>query len=820
MANEFKHKSVGTELTQTEFEAVGGHVLDSQARGDIIYASSTTQLSRLGVGGAGAVLTSDGTDPVWDTTWSPTGHLIPASDDSYDLGSASAAWQDLFLEGDITLTDAGTLATSAGALTVTSAAAATWSTSAGALTLNGTGGVNLQEGGSTIISISDARALATTNTASVDLDATGAIQVNSSGGALSIGNDNVDQTINIATAGTRTLNIGIGDGTDITTTVVKGTLSVGVDDAGYDVVFYGDTASANMTWDTSADDLILNGAARIVVPDGQLVLGSTAVGSTAAELNLLDGSAKSTSSITLADADAFIVIDGTTTKQIPASDLATYITSEGSMNSFQLEDDSGDEVTINNANEIKFIGSGITTNWTDTDNGTDGDPYDMTFTVDAAQTGITSVYNASLAVGYGASHANIDFSTDNAIILDIDGTQQVKLVDGVLQPITDSDVDLGTTGVRWKDAFVDSLTVTDNVIVSGNLTVNGTTTTVDTATLAVVDPIVHLQTASDGGALGSDTNKDVGIAMQYHTGSAAKQAFLGIDDSDSYKLMFIPDASLSSEVVSGSVGTIKANLEGDVTGDVTGNTSGTAATVTGAAQSNITSLGTLTTLTVDNVIVNGTTIGHTSDTDLLTLTSANLAVAGDIEVSGSVEVATIDYTDGDLAMTIADGGGVTFAQDATFSGDVALADDKVINLGEAGKIDFGDEAPADNAATGIVFSFIAGTTLAIGDVVYMHTDGEVAKADADAVTSMPAIGICVGAGTDGNAVDVLVQGIMHDTSAFDTFTVGADIFVSTTAGAVTATAPSGSGDTVQKVGVALHADMVYFNFNTTEVLLA
>ncbi len=190
---------------------------------------------------------------------------------------------------------------------------------------------------------------------------------------------------------------------------------------------------------------------------------------------------------------------------------------------------------------------------------------------------------------------------------------------------SDSDVDLGTTGVRWKDAFVDSLTVTDNVIVSGNLTVNGTTTTVDTATLAVVDPIVHLQTASDGGALGSDTNKDVGIAMQYHTGSAAKQAFLGIDDSDSYKLMFIPDASLSSEVVSGSVGTIKANLEGDVTGDVTGNTSGTAATVTGAAQSNITSLGTLTTLTVDNVIVNGTTIGHTSDTDLLTLTSANLS---------------------------------------------------------------------------------------------------------------------------------------------------------------------------------------------------
>ena len=252
MANEFKHKSVGSELSQTEYESTTGHNFGSnQAIGDLLYASSTTALLRLGIGATGAVLTVTGGIPTWDATWTPTGHLIPATDDSYDLGSASAAWQDLFLEGDITLTDAGTLATSAGALTVTSAAAATWSTSAGALTLNGTGGVVLQEGGAAIISISDARAVTTANTASIALDATGVIELNSSGGALSIGNDNVDQTVNIATAGTRTLNIGIGDGTDVTTTLVKGTLSVGVDDAGYDVIFYGDAASANMTWDTS-----------------------------------------------------------------------------------------------------------------------------------------------------------------------------------------------------------------------------------------------------------------------------------------------------------------------------------------------------------------------------------------------------------------------------------------------------------------------------------------------------------------------------------------------------------------------------------------
>jgi len=60
---------------------------------------------------------------------------------------------------------------------------------------------------------------------------------------------------------------------------------------------------------------------------------------------------------------------------------------------------------------------------------------------------------------------------------------------------------------------------------------------------------------------------------------------------------------------------------------VTGTLTGTLAT---AAQGSVTSLGTLTTLTVDNVITNGTTIGHTDDTDLMTLADGALTVAGTI----------------------------------------------------------------------------------------------------------------------------------------------------------------------------------------------
>ena len=52
------------------------------------------------------------------------------------------------------------------------------------------------------------------------------------------------------------------------------------------------------------------------------------------------------------------------------------------------------------------------------------------------------------------------------------------------------------------------------------------------------------------------------------------------------------------------------------------------------AMPNLTSVGTLGTLTVDNVIINGTTIGHTSDTDLITLASGSVTIAGDLTISG------------------------------------------------------------------------------------------------------------------------------------------------------------------------------------------
>ena len=86
MTGEFVHKTVGTELTQAEWEAIGTHVFDSQATGDVLYASSGAQLSRLGIGSTNYLLTVSGGIPAWTTT--PTVTSITTS--SFDLGASGS----------------------------------------------------------------------------------------------------------------------------------------------------------------------------------------------------------------------------------------------------------------------------------------------------------------------------------------------------------------------------------------------------------------------------------------------------------------------------------------------------------------------------------------------------------------------------------------------------------------------------------------------------------------------------------------------------------------------------------------------------------
>ena len=164
---------------------------------------------------------------------------------------------------------------------------------------------------------------------------------------------------------------------------------------------------------------------------------------------------------------------------------ATYQDADGTIDlvadaatSFVVEDDDGTEVTIDNGKELKIIGSGITTNFTDTSDGSDSDPFDLTLTIDAAQTGITSLLATDIKIGED-DETKIDFETADEIHFYAANAEQVFVSDGVFGPQTDSDVDLGTTGVRFKDAYVDSITVTGEVDgasldISGDADIDGT----------------------------------------------------------------------------------------------------------------------------------------------------------------------------------------------------------------------------------------------------------------------------------------------------------------------------------------------------------
>ena len=66
-----------------------------------------------------------------------------------------------------------------------------------------------------------------------------------------------------------------------------------------------------------------------------------------------------------------------------------------------------------------------------------------------AETAITSILNTSLVLGRDADN-DIDFGTDNNIIFRAGAADQIKLIDGALAPVTDNDVDLGTSSLEFK----------------------------------------------------------------------------------------------------------------------------------------------------------------------------------------------------------------------------------------------------------------------------------------------------------------------------------------------------------------------------------
>jgi len=267
----------------------------------------------------------------------------------------------------------------------------------------------------------------------------------------------------------------------------------------------------------------------------------------------------------------------------------------------------------------------------------------------------TSVTNAMLA----GSIANAKLSNSSITVADGSSTTAISLGGTITFSGTSNEVAVG------ESSGTITVGLPDDVTIAGDLTVNGDTTTVNTATLSVEDPLIKLANGNN-----SSDSLDVGFYGLYDT-SGSQDLFAGLfrdaNDSGKFKLFkdlqAEPTTTVNTSGTGYAVATLVANIEGNITGDVTGNTSGTAATVTTAAQTNITSLGTLTTLTVDSIIINGTNIGHTSDTDAIAIAADGVVTFSQVPVLPADTIETADIQDN--AVTPAKIAGAVNAQTGT-----------------------------------------------------------------------------------------------------------------------------------------------------------
>lgn len=127
---------------------------------------------------------------------------------------------------------------------------------------------------------------------------------------------------------------------------------------------------------------------------------------------------------------------------------------------------------------------------------------------------------------------------------------------------------------------------------------------------------------------------------------------------------------------------------------------------------------------------------------------------------------------------------------------------EVVALNSNGLIDASMLANAN-----VMITATAGVNLAAGDLVYIDSSGEVQLATAGAMAPFAACGFVLAAVTATNPADVFFEGIIP---GFMGLTVGGRVYLDTTAGGITQTPLTGSGELHQYVGKALSASTVLF----------
>ena len=126
--------------------------------------------------------------------------------------------------------------------------------------------------------------------------------------------------------------------------------------------------------------------------------------------------------------------------------------------------------------------------------------------------------------------------------------QQLYISDGAIIPVTDSDVDLGTTSLRFKDTYTDTVTTTGNVSVGGNLTVTGTATIAGNLTFgdAASDTVAFSADVASNLLPSADNTYDLGAS-----GSEWKDLY--IDGTANIDSLVADTADINGGTVDGAI---------------------------------------------------------------------------------------------------------------------------------------------------------------------------------------------------------------------------------------------------------------------------
>ena len=236
---------------------------------------------------------------------------------------------------------------------------------------------------------------------------------------------------------------------------------------------------------------------------------------------------------------------------------------------------------------------------------------------------------------------------------------------------TFGNIQIAITDDNTIDTTTGNLTISStggDVTIAGNLTVTGTTTTVDSTTTQVVDPIFQIGGGPGGATLTTDDSKDRGVAFKWYD-TAEKTGFFGFDDSAG-KFVFIPDATITNEVVSGTLGEISASVDWanvlnkpdpQITVTLTGD-------VTGTANATLTDVGNGTISVATTVAANSVALGtDTTGNYMVNVSAGQVDSTAGISIThtqGEGSTATISHANTSSQASVNNSGN-TFIQDIT-----------------------------------------------------------------------------------------------------------------------------------------------------------